>query len=206
MEIDGEGKTKTFSEDVLRLELSGKNQPHFSVIDVPGIFKKTTQGVTTKEDMAMVSRMVHGYMSNPRSVILAVIPSNVDVATQEILDKAEELDPDGIRTLGILTKPDLVDKGAETAVINMVKGRSHVLQLGWHLLKNPGQNTIVNSAVERRVQETDFFKNAPWNELDKDKIGTEELKKRLQAILADHIRREFPKVCSNAPCQQVARF
>src|SRR5438094_427781 len=130
-----EGKpSKTFSNDVLRLEIAGPDQEHFSVIDVPGIFKRTTQGLTTKEDMAMVNNMVHDYMSNPRSVMLTVIPCNVDIATQEILERAQDLDPDGIRTFGILTKPDLVDKGSETAIISLIEGKTHQLQLGWHLL------------------------------------------------------------------------
>ena len=60
-------------------------------------------------------------MRNPRSVILAVIPANVDIATQEILEMAEELDVKGERTLGVLTKPDLVDKGAEPPVIAIIE-------------------------------------------------------------------------------------
>jgi len=75
---------RTFSQDVLRLEISGPTQEHFSVIDVPGIFKRTTQGVTTKDDMNMIDEMVRGYMSNPRSIMLTVVPCNVDIATQEI--------------------------------------------------------------------------------------------------------------------------
>jgi len=46
------------------------------------------------------------------------------------------VDPDGIRTLGVLTKPDLVDKGAEKNVIDLVEGRKHQLKLGWHVLRN----------------------------------------------------------------------
>ena len=46
----------------------------------------------------------------------AVVPANVDVATQEIIQMAEDADPKGQRTLGVLTKPDLVDKGAEDKV------------------------------------------------------------------------------------------
>lgn len=69
-------------------------------------------------------------MRNPRSVILAVVPANVDIATQEILEMAEELHIRGERTLGVLTKPDLVDKGAEPAVVAIIEGRSHALNLG----------------------------------------------------------------------------
>ena len=48
----------TFSEDILKLEVSGPDQEHFSIVNVPGIFRKTTEGVTTKTDMRMVKTMV----------------------------------------------------------------------------------------------------------------------------------------------------
>lgn len=81
----------------------------------------------------MVRQMVGKHLSNPRSIILllyhdlqfnrtpltdvrAVVAANVDIATQEIIQMAEDADPHGQRTLGVLTKPDLVDKGAEDKV------------------------------------------------------------------------------------------
>ena len=131
MEISKEPlHSKTFSDDVLCLEVCRPEQKHLSVIDVPAIFKRTTQGLTSKADMQMVKSMVQNYMKDPRSVILAVIPANVDIATQEILEMAEEVDPHGERTLGVLTKPDLVDKGAEMAVVDLIDGRKHHLALG----------------------------------------------------------------------------
>lgn len=78
--------------------------------------------------MVMVESMVQNYMKNPRRIMLAVVPANVDIATQEILEKAEDVDPEGTRTLGVLTKPDLVDKGAEKDVIDLVEGRTHQLK------------------------------------------------------------------------------
>lgn len=197
---------RTFSEDVLRLEVSGPSQEHFSVIDVPGIFKRTTQGMTTKEDIVLVDQMVHGYMSNPRSVMLIVIPCNVDIATQEILERAEDLDPEGIRTLGVLTKPDLIDQGGEGAVVDLLEGQKHRLRLGWHLLRNPGQSDL-NAGRCRHTIEAEFFtKKAPWKSLDKEKLGVQKLRVRLQAILEDHIRREFPKVGQNSSRRNLARL
>ncbi|KAH5253821.1 hypothetical protein HBI71_143110 [Parastagonospora nodorum] len=152
--------------------------------------------MTTKEDIALVDQMVHGYMSNPRSVMLIVVPCNVDIATQEILERAEDLDPEGIRTLGVLTKPDLIDQGGEGAVVDLLEERKHRLRLGWHLLRNPGQSDL-NAERCRHAIEVEFFtKKAPWNSLDKEKLGVQALRVRLQAILEDHIRREFPKVRS----------
>ena len=57
--------------------------------------------------------LINGYMAQPNTVILAVIPANQDVATIDILERASAADPEGIRTLGVLTKVDLVDEGAE---------------------------------------------------------------------------------------------
>ena len=192
---DESGSKSIFSSDVLRLEISGPKEDHLSVIDIPGIFKQTTSGVTTKSDMEMVGRIVHGYMKNPRSVILTVVPANVDIATQEILEKAEEVDPEGIRTLGVLTKPDLVDKGAEKNVIDLVEGRKHQLKLGWHILRNASQDELDKRVADRDATERNFFAGqSPWNSLDGERVGITSFRDRLQEILADHIRREFPKV------------
>jgi hypothetical protein len=194
-EKDHKGTHGTFSEDVLCLEICGPKEQHFSVIDVPGIFRKTTEGVTTKEDQRVVLAMVRRYMENPRSIMLTVIPANVDIATQEILTMAEEVDEEGVRTLGVLTKPDLVDSGAEKSVIELLRGLRHKLELGWYILRNPGQKDIEDSSTDRDAMEKSFFRDrAPWNTIDKDRVGIEALQLRLQEILASKIRSEFPKV------------
>ena len=186
---------KTFADDVFRIEICGPEQQHLSVIDVPGIFRKATPGVTTKADMAMVRNMVVSYMQNPRSAMLAVIPANVDIATQDILDIAEQCDPKGERTLGVLTKPDIVDEGAEPAIMDIVEGRSHALNLGWCIVRNSGEKQLKDSTAERHAREKLFFTSeAPWNKLPKDRVGIPALHARLVDILSELIRREFPNV------------
>ncbi|KAF1953603.1 hypothetical protein CC80DRAFT_569081, partial [Byssothecium circinans] len=108
----------TFSGDILKIEISGSDQEHFTVIDVPGIFRVPSPPVTTDSDVALVRHMVERYMQNSRTIILAVLPSNVDITTQEILKMAENTYPKGIRTMGILTKPELA---TETATQNAIK-------------------------------------------------------------------------------------
>ena len=192
---DISAQKRTFSNDVLRLEITGPDQEHLSVIDVPGIFKNTTPGLTTKSDIALVKDMVLGYMENPRSVMLAVVPANVDVATQEILELANDVDPDGDRTLGVLTKPDLVDQGAEPRVIDLVEGRTRVMKLGWHVVRNPGQQQLLDSSLDRQFLELDFFRSkAPWKTISADRVGIESLRDRLKEVLSSLVRQEFPKV------------
>lgn len=196
MGVEAGGRAGTFSDDVLKLELSGPQHEHLSVVDVPGIFKRTTEGLTTKKDIQMVRDMVLSYMTNSRSVMLTVIPANVDIATQEILEMADEVDKEGIRTLGILTKPDLIDRGAEGQVVDLLDGKRHSLKLGWHIVRNPGQAELDEKSGNRDAAEKKFFKdNMPWSKVDKDKVGITSLKVRLQEVLAGHVRREFPKVC-----------
>lgn len=195
MGITRDGSGPTFSDDVLCLEVCGPDEEHLSVIDVPGIFQGVTEGLTTKEDIPMVRAMVHEYMANPRSVILLVAPANIDLANTAILDMANEVDEDGKRTLGVLTKPDIVDKGAEQDVMDIVEGRTRKLNLGWHILKNPSQKQLMDAFYDRQSEENKFFRTVgPYKHLDNSKCGTSALKSRLQSILTNLIRREFPKV------------
>ncbi len=197
---DGQRKP-TFSNDVLRLEIAGPQQEHLSVIDVPGIFKSTTEGVTTKQDIQMVRTLVKNYMDNPRSVMLAVVPANTDLATQEILELAAESDVPGDRTLGVLTKPDLVDKGAEAGVVHLVEGRARPMKLGWHIIRNPGQKELQDVTLDRSDLEAQLFRsNAPWNSIERDKIGIHSLRIRLKEVLSSLVKREFPKVSGLAAC------
>ena len=97
---------KAFSEDVLKVEICGPEADYLTVIDVPGIFRTTMEGLTTPMDRDLVKDMVKEYIKDSRTIILAVLPCTVDPATQEILELAGEYDESGERTLGILTKPD----------------------------------------------------------------------------------------------------
>ncbi len=184
----------TFSDDVFRIELCGPAKNHLSVIDVPGIFRTTTEGLTTEEDKLLVKGMVRRYIENPRTIILAVLPANVDIATTEILDMAAKVDPSGQRTMGILTKPDLVDKGAEQDIIELVRGRKNKLKLGYSVVRNRGQQDRNATLAERHSMESEFFKAKPWSSLDKDRVGISTLSPRLRDLLGRITRREFPTV------------
>lgn len=185
----------TFSKDVLKLVVSGPDQEHLSVMDLPGIFSKTTVGLTTKEDIRTIDTMVKTCMENPRAVILAVIPANVDVANQDILEMAKEVDPSGVRTLGVLTKPDLIDPGAELPILELFEGKRHPLRLGWILTKNPGQKELRSGSIDRNTTEEKYFReSAIWRSLDSSVLGVHSLRGRLKEILTQMIRQDFQQV------------
>ncbi|RFU33727.1 hypothetical protein B7463_g2600, partial [Scytalidium lignicola] len=199
MGIPGPGQSlednkSTFSEDLLSIELCGPNQQNLSIIDIPGIFRTPTEGVTTKGDIDLVRKIMLKYIKDERTIILAVIPSNIDIATQEIISIAKELDPQGVRTLGVLTKPDLIDKGGEENVMSLVEGKRNQLRLGYCIVRNRGQSELSTDHTARHKKEEAFFSVEPWSRLDADRVGIPALQKRLQSLLVSITRREFPKV------------
>ncbi|KAF4428294.1 Interferon-induced GTP-binding Mx [Fusarium acutatum] len=192
----GDGSTgSAFSRDVLRVEISGPNEDHLTVIDVPGMFENVTPGITTKEDIELVKNMVQKYIQESRTIILAVVPCNGDIANQKILTYAKEVDPEGKRTLGVLTKPDLaVEEATKAVVVDLVRGKRRDLQLGYCVVKNRSADDSSSSAEERTHAEKEFFSKAPWTKLSPDRLGIPALKARVQQLLMDRTKSEFPKV------------
>ncbi|KAJ4203156.1 hypothetical protein NW767_005266 [Fusarium falciforme] len=191
------GNGSVFSEDVLKIEVYGPYEDYLTIIDVPGIFRTTTQG-TTKDDMIMVKDLVTKYIKDERTIILAVLPSNVDIATQEILEIAEDYDKNGERTLGVLTKPDLVlESSAQAAVCDLVQGQKRPLTLGYFLVRNRGSD-----GPSKEQSELDqIFRNQPWVDLPRDRVGIPALKEQLASLLVDITQREYPKLLQDVGSQ-----
>jgi hypothetical protein len=205
IETDSDGNTvgSAFSRDVLRVEISGPNEDHLTVIDVPGMFENETPGMTTRDDIELVKGMVKRYINESRTIILAVVPCNGDIANQKILTYAKEADPEGKRTLGVLTKPDLaVEQATKGVVVDLVLGKRRDLQLGYCVVKNRGADDTSSSPEDRDLQEKNFFAQAPWTKLPKDRVGIRALRIRLSQLLADRTKSEFPKVRSELAAKQ----
>jgi hypothetical protein len=137
MGLKDDGLSSVFSTDVLRVELSGPAQPHLTIVDLPGLFRAGNKAQSEK-DSEVVTQMVLKYMERPRSVILAVVSAKNDFALQEVTKYARQLDPDGERTLGLITKPDTLDVGSdsEQAYFELARNRDVKFRLGWHVLRN----------------------------------------------------------------------
>jgi GTPase SAR1 family protein len=187
---------QAFGQDILKIEINGPDEEHFTVIDVPGIFRRTEEGITTASDMSLVRDMVESYMQNSRTIILAVMSSTVDPSTQDILSMAAVADPDGLRTMGVLTKPDLVTETATRQVIkDLVLGKRHPLRLGYCVVQNRGADDNTSTLASRLVKEDIFFREPTWAQvLASGRCGISSLKTRLSELLMTISRREFPNV------------
>ncbi|POS73366.1 interferon-induced GTP-binding protein Mx1 [Diaporthe helianthi] len=191
---DEDDDLNTFSEDILKIEINGPEQPGLTVIDVPGIFRTATPGLTTDSDITLVTSMVKSYMKDPRTIILAVIPCNVDIATQEILNLAKNADPGGLRTMGVLTKPDLApERATQQNILDLVQGKRQDLKLGYCVVKNRGADDEDSSLGKRDDEERAFFRQEPWTSVASSaRLGISALRVILHDLLMDITKKEFP--------------
>jgi GTPase SAR1 family protein len=187
-----------FSMDVLQIKVINRSGLHLSIVDLPGLIAVASD-VQTEADVATVQDMVTAYIEKPRTIILAVVQAGNDIANQSIIRKSKAFDRDGRRTVGIITKPDLINRGAEARIALLSKGLDTTkLKLGFYLLKNPTPNELKDgiTAIQRETNEMKFFTSSPWKEqdLDYNRVGIAKLKDNLQTLLDEHISRELPKV------------
>jgi GTPase SAR1 family protein len=200
MQIRGDGVWfgRAFANDVLRIEVVGNTGLHLTVVDLPGLIAVASEEQTEK-DVALVGSLVDSYLESSRTIILAVVQASNDIANQGIIQRARKFDKDGQRTVGIITKPDLINKGTEGRIAKLAKNEDTTkLKLGFFLLQNPSPSQI-KAGVSREEQvrlEKKFFTSSPWREqaLDHSRVGVDALRLYLHGLLDRHIAKELPKV------------
>ena len=185
----------TFSKDILRVEIRGPTQPQLTLVDLPGLIHTATKSQTA-QDVEMVKQLVTEYMAYQRSVILAVVSAKNDIGNQVVLERARELDPGGLRTLGIITKPDTLprDSASERAFLSLARNEDVKFQLGWHVVKNVDSATKKSEAKDRDEQERLFFRETNFQTLPSHSTGIAALRTRLSKVLFNQIRAELPRL------------
>jgi hypothetical protein len=190
----GEGRDgHIFSKDVLRIEVSGPKQPHLTLVDLPGLYHAADESQTA-EGVEFVESLVLSYLQNKRSVILAVISAKSDIALQKVTAFTRKVDPNGHRTMGVITKPDTLSRGSdmERSFLNLAANKRVEFRLGWHVLKNRKYEERHFSLDQRRASEAEFLASGVWASLPRSQAGIESLRPRLSAILKDHIIAQLP--------------
>ncbi|KMU73268.1 interferon-induced GTP-binding protein Mx2 [Coccidioides immitis RMSCC 3703] len=188
MGLSTPGAGKVFSTDVLRVELSGPQQPHLTMVDLSGLFEAGNRD-QSKEDARMVKSLILSYMESPRSIILAVVSAKSDFALQSVTKHARRLDPAGIRTLGLITKPDTLDQGSdsERAYLELAQNKDVKFRLGWHVLHNRDFSMRYASTAEQDQTESEFFSKGVWTSLNPIHAGITALRPRLSHILLEKL-------------------
>lgn len=129
------GKNKGIVDEAITLVIHSHTCPDLTLVDLPGITRIPVRGSDQNENIEKITKdMVKKYCGEPRTIILIVIPANADMTTSDGLQLARELDPKGIRSIGVITKIDIMDKG--TNAKNMIMGHEVTLKLGYIGVKN----------------------------------------------------------------------
>jgi GTPase SAR1 family protein len=191
---DASGDNPAFANDVLSVTIEGPSRPQLTLVDIPGLIGTATKGVTDK-DLELVADITERYISQPRTICLAVVSASSDYATQSILKKVRVFDPTGERTLGIITKPDRIEgNGTKKAFVELAQNQDVVFKQGWHVLKNRGPGDT-SSHQERNRSETRWFREDPvFKVLPPHMIGIDALRHRLSVLLFEHVKRELPQL------------
>ncbi|ERF73499.1 hypothetical protein EPUS_04122 [Endocarpon pusillum Z07020] len=197
MGLDDGDKRQAFSRDILRIVIEGPERPALTLVDLPGLIHSENRSQTA-DDVEIISKLVEQYISNPRTIILAVVSAMNDAANQVILKRAREHDPNGQRTLGIITKPDVLSPGSESedAFIGFASNQNITFQKGWHVLRGRSFSERNASFTERNATEAQFFSRGRWLELDPDTLGISHLRSRLSELLFTHVKQELPRLRS----------
>jgi hypothetical protein len=147
----------------------------------------------------VVQTLVRQYMKNENTIILAVLPAIENPTNQIIRNMAEKEDPDGNRTMGIITEPDLAAPSGEEDWIRFAnKKGEYVFKIGWHVVKNLDTTNAGSTLEERDIQEKLWLQQSAWkNQLKSDQLRIVALHNRLSRLLEAHTRDALPSIISD---------
>lgn len=187
------GRNAGISPLPINLRIYSPNVLTLTLVDLPGL-TKVPVGDQPKDIERQIRDMLFKYISKPGCIILAVTAANQDLANSDGLKMAREVDPEGTRTIGVLTKVDLMDVG--TDVVDILAGRVIPLRLGYVPVVNRGQRDIETSKsiVLALDNERQFFENHASYKGKAQFCGTPFLARKLNMILMHHIRATLPDI------------
>ncbi|KZV84495.1 P-loop containing nucleoside triphosphate hydrolase protein [Exidia glandulosa HHB12029] len=187
-----------FSRNYISLQITGPDVPDLSFVDLPGIIA-SVKDASSRGDIDLVKRMVADHISRPSCIILLTVSCETDFENQGAYQLATEYDPDGIRTVGVLTKIDRIGEGDSAKWIKMLDGSEQRLLHGWYGVKQ--LNTVELDErlprEEARAREAKFFSSTkPWSNLIelKTRFGTPCLTKKLSEVLTALIAKRLPEL------------
>lgn len=190
------GKNKGIIDEPIVLNIYSTNCPDLSLIDLPGITRVPLKNSDQTDDIERLTReMAFRYVKDPRTIILAVLPANADMSTSDALQIARKVDPKGLRTIGVITKIDLMDRGVDAS--KMLLNDEINLRLGYTGVINRSTEDIRKgkTIADSLKDELEFFQNHPvYKKLNPNLYGTNSLTDKLTKVLLKHIKHFLPDI------------
>ncbi|KAL4709783.1 hypothetical protein ACJJTC_001237 [Scirpophaga incertulas] len=195
-EIEGEtdritGSNKGISPVPINLRVYSPNVLNLTLIDLPGL-TKVPIGDQPIDIEQQIKAMIFQFIRRESCLILAVTPANTDLANSDALKLAKEVDPQGLRTIGVITKLDLMDEGTDAR--DVLENKLLPLRRGYIGVVNRSQKDIdgrkdISAAL---AAERKFFLSHPSYRHIADRLGTPYLQRVLNQQLTNHIRDTLP--------------
>ncbi|XP_056107088.1 myxovirus (influenza virus) resistance G [Rhinichthys klamathensis goyatoka] len=191
------GKGVGICDELITLEVMSPDVCDLTLIDLPGIARVPVKG--QPQDIGnQIKHLIMKFIEKQETINLVVVPCNNDIATTEALKMAQEVDPEGRRTVAILTKPDLIDRGTEKNILDIIHNKVIYLRKGYIMVKCRGQQQIDENIPleEATAIERDFFQNHDHfrDLLNEDKATIKCLAVKLTQNLVDHIKKSLPQL------------
>uniref|UniRef100_A0A6N2M3Q0 Dynamin-type G domain-containing protein n=1 Tax=Salix viminalis TaxID=40686 RepID=A0A6N2M3Q0_SALVM len=189
------GRSKQISSVPIHLSIYSPFVVNLTLIDLPGLTKVAVEG-QPDSIVQDIENMVRAFIEKPNCIILAISPANQDLATSDAIKISREVDPTGERTLGVLTKIDLMDKG--TDAVDMLEGKSYRLKFPWVGVVNRSQADINKNVdmIAARRREREYFASTPEYKHLAPRMGSEYLAKMLSKHLEGVIKSKIPGIQS----------
>ncbi|XP_045922012.1 dynamin-1a isoform X7 [Micropterus dolomieu] len=185
------GANKGISPVPINLRVYSPNVLNLTLVDLPGM-TKVPVGDQPADIEAQIREMLMQFVTKDNCLMLAVSPANSDLANSDALKIAKEVDPQGMRTIGVITKLDLMDEGTDAK--DILENKLLPLRRGYIGVVNRSQKDIdgrkdINAAM---AAERKFFLSHPAYRHLADRMGTPYLQKVLNQQLTNHIRDTLP--------------
>ncbi|XP_045489018.1 dynamin-1-like protein isoform X5 [Pieris rapae] len=195
-EIDREtdrmaGNNKGICPEPINLKIYSTKVVNLTLVDLPGI-TKVPIGDQPEDIENQIRNLIYKHIANPNSIILAVTAANTDMATSEAIKMAKDVDPDGRRTLAVVTKLDLMDAG--TDAIDILCGRVIPVKLGIIGVVNRSQQDIIDKkTIADALKDEATYLQRKYPTIA-TRNGTPHLAKTLNRLLMHHIRDCLPEL------------
>lgn len=183
------GANKGVCSEPINLKIYSTRVVNLTLVDLPGM-TKVPVGDQPEDIEKQIKDLLVKHIENPNSIILAVTAANTDMATSEALKLAKDVDPEGRRTLAVVTKLDLMDAG--TDAIDILCGRVIPVKLGIIGVVNRSQQDIIDrKSIDDQMKDESSYLQRKYPTLA-TRNGTQYLAKTLNRLLMHHIRDCLP--------------
>ena len=185
------GHNKAISANPINLKIYSPHVLNLTLIDLPGLTKVPVDGQPSNIE-ELIKDMIVSFISKESCLILAVTPAAQDPETSTAIQLAQQADPEGLRTIGVLTKLDVMVAGTDAR--DVLENKRLYLKRGWVGVVNRSQEDIKNkkSIEAARVYETQFLLGHPSYRDMADQMGMNYLQRILNQQLTNHIKENLP--------------